>query len=119
MLVKVKVQFILIDYEVQVYKKLQGLRQKDLDVSTYTKEFHRLSLRTKHYEEEPEKVARYLSGLKYSIQDEVNILAPEIVNKCFRLALRAEEKLKRKNDHNNKGRGGRNFRGRGPMNGRG
>lgn len=44
---KVKAQFMPIDYEVQMYKKLQNLRQRYLDVNAYMKEFHKLSLKSK------------------------------------------------------------------------
>lgn len=41
---KVKAQFMPIDYEVQMYKKLQNLRQRNLDVNAYMEEFHKFSL---------------------------------------------------------------------------
>ena len=44
-----------------------------------------------------------------SIQDEISILRPNMMNKCFQLNLRKEEKLKRKSEQNNRGRGGRNL----------
>jgi uncharacterized protein YjbK len=36
----------------------------------YTKEFYRLGIRVGHLEEDVEKVARYINGLSYEIQDE-------------------------------------------------
>lgn len=113
---KVKVQFMPIEYEVQMYKMLQNLKQRDLDVNAYTEEFHKLSLRSKRQEEESEKVARYLNDLRMNIQDEINILAPEIVNKCFQLALRAKEKLKR-SEQGNRDKGGRSLIGKGNFGG--
>lgn len=50
---EVKAQFMPIDYEVQIYKKLQNLRQRDLDVNAYIEEFHKLGLRSKRQEQEP------------------------------------------------------------------
>ena len=44
-----------------------------MDVSTYTEEFHKLSLRSKVTKTEKQKLARYLNGLKYSIQDELTL----------------------------------------------
>lgn len=64
-------------------------------------------------------MARYLNGLKYRIQDEISILASDIVTKCFQLALREEEKLRRKSDQNDRGKGGRNFIGKGVFGGKG
>lgn len=53
-----------------------------------------------------------------NMQDELNLLGPDIVHKFFQLALRAEEKLKRNQEQNNRGKG-KNFRGRGGSSGRG
>lgn len=48
-----------------MYKKLQNLRQRELDVNAYIEEFHKLSLRSKKkHEEEADKVARYVNGLR-------------------------------------------------------
>lgn len=110
---KIKDQFLPIDYEVQMYKKLQNIRKRELGVNAYTEEFYKLSLRSKKHEKEEEKVARYLNGLRKNIQDEINIMAPDTMHKCFQLALRVEDKIKRSGEQNNRGRGGRNFRGRG------
>lgn len=76
-------------------------------MNAYMEEFHKLSLKSKRQEEESEKVARHLNDLRMNIQDEINILAPEIVNKCFQLVLRVEEKLKRISEKGNRGKGGR------------
>lgn len=34
-------------------------------------EFHKLSIRVEHEESEEQPIARYVNGLKYSIQDEL------------------------------------------------
>lgn len=79
-----------------------------------------MSLRTKYHEEEPERVARYLNGLKYSIQDEISILSPDTVRKCYQIALREDKKIKRKSNQSVRGRGiGNNFKGKGKFGGRG
>lgn len=54
-----------------------------MDVSTYIVEFNKLTLRARKQEEEVDKVARYLNGLRQNIQDEINMIAPNIVHKCF------------------------------------
>ena len=113
MKIRLKAQFLPKDYEVQLHKKLQNLKQRELDVSSYTEEFHKLSLRAKKHENEVEKLARYMNGLRTNIQDEISILTPDSVHKCFQLALRAEEKFKRRHEQQQKQRGGRSFRGRG------
>ena len=77
-------------------------------MNTYTEEFHRLTFRAKKQEEEPERVARYLNGLRMNIQEEINLLALDTLGKCFQLALKVEEELKRKGDQQQGGRSKRN-----------
>ena len=88
-------------------------------MNTYMEEFHRLTLREKKQEEEPERVARYLNGLRMNIQEEISLLAPATLGKFFQLALKVEKKLKRKGDHKQGGRSGPNDRVRGNFNNRG
>lgn len=45
MKIRIKVQFLPTYYEIQMYQKVQNLRQKDMTMSTYTKEFNKLTLR--------------------------------------------------------------------------
>ena len=100
---EIKKEFIPEDYENMVHKKLQNLKQWDLDVSTYTQEFHSFSLKERMYESEKQKLARYINGLKYSIQYELTLVSMDYVHKCFLLALKIEDKKKRKGDQNNRG----------------
>ena len=60
---KLKKQFILVDYELDLFKKMQGLKQAGKSVQEYTKDFYQLLIREGHAEENKEKVAHYLSGL--------------------------------------------------------
>ena len=83
MVSKMKNNFLPKDFEVQMHKKMQGLKQKDLDVKAYTNEFHKLSMRSGFEEEEVVKVARYLGGLKFSIQDEFVATNPRSVKECY------------------------------------
>ena len=70
------------------------------------------------YETEKQKLARYVNGLKYNIQDELTLITLGSVHQCFNMALKIEEKHKRKGDRSNRGRGNIN-RGRGRFHGRG
>ena len=88
-----------------------NLKQRDMDVMSYTKKFHTLSIRG-GVEEEDEKFARYMSGLKFNIQDEIGLNIPRTLGECFKLDIRVEEKLKRKSERQNN-RGGSSMRGRG------
>ncbi len=60
------------NYEVSFHKKLQNLRQKDLDVRGYIEESHKMTLRSRLSESGSQKLARYLNGLKYSVQGELS-----------------------------------------------
>ena len=83
-----------------------------MDVSTYTQEFHNLTLRENVHETNKQNLARYISGLKYSIQDELTLITIDLFHQCFNLALKIEEKKKRRGESSfNRGRGN-NFRGR-------
>ena len=102
--------YVPIDYEVQLHKRRMLLRQKDMDVSTYTEEFHNLVMKSGIVEPENLKLARYLQGLKLSIQDELSLTTITTIQKCFMLASKVEERFKRSEQG---GRGsGRNDRSR-------
>jgi len=62
MVTKLKNQFIPIDYELELLKRLQNLRQKNKSVKEYTEEFHKMIIRNRHSEASKEKVARYING---------------------------------------------------------
>ena len=96
------------------------MRQKDMDVHSYTEELQNLCLRSKVVEDENIRLARYLNGLRWSIQEDMSLVTPKIVHKCYQMALKVEEKGKRKQDHTSKNRGrGRDSRGhRGSYGGR-
>ena len=103
--------YVPVDYEVQLHKRRMGLRQKDMDVSTYIEEFHNLVMKFGIVEPENLKLARYLQGLKLSIQDELSLTTITIVQQCFMLASKVEERSKRRSEQGGRGRG-RNDRAR-------
>jgi hypothetical protein len=53
---------------------MQNLRQNLMIVKEYIEEFYRLNIRAGHWESNDEKVARYMNGLRYEIQDEMSML---------------------------------------------
>ena len=57
MVEKLKKQFIPVDYELDLLKKLQGLKQGRKSVKEYTKDFHKIIIRTGHTKANKEKVA--------------------------------------------------------------
>ena len=66
-------------------------------VKDYTKEFYKLTIRSGHRELSKEKVAQYINGLRFNIQDEVGMLNISLVEDVYQYAVRVEEMLKRKN----------------------
>jgi hypothetical protein len=96
MITKMKEKFIPRDYQITLFRRMQNLRQKLMTVKEYTEEFYRLNIRAGHRESDDEKVARYLNGLRYDIQDELSMLTIRTVEDAYQLALKAEEKLSRK-----------------------
>jgi hypothetical protein len=45
-----------------------------MTVKEYTEEFYRLNIRVGHHESDDEKVAKYMNGLRYDIQDEMSMM---------------------------------------------
>lgn len=73
-----------------MYRKGQGLKQKELDVASYIEDFQNLCLRSKIQEEEPIKVTRYLGRLKWNIQEEISLWTPTTIQKYHQLDLKVE-----------------------------
>jgi hypothetical protein len=105
MVAKLKDKFIPKDYEINLFRKLQNLRQRSMTVKEYTKEFYRLNIRTGQREKDDEKVSRYINGLRYEIQDEISMMTARTVEDAYQIALKAEEKLARNQSQRNKSRG--------------
>jgi hypothetical protein len=104
MIAKMKAKFIPRDYQISLFRRMQNLRQKLMTVKEYTEEFYRLNIRAGHRESDDEKVARYLNGLRYDIQDELSMLTIRTVEDAYQMALKAEEKLSRKQGQRGRGR---------------
>jgi hypothetical protein len=104
MIAKMKVKFIPRDYQITLFRRMQNLRQKMMTVKEYTEEFYRLNIRAGHRESDDEKVARYLNGLRYDIQDELSMVTIRTVEDAYQMALKAEEKLSRKQGQRGRGR---------------
>jgi hypothetical protein len=104
MIAKMKAKFIPRDYQITLFRRMQNLRQKLMTVKEYTEEFYRLNIRAGHRESDDEKVARYLNGLRYDIQDELSMLTIRTVEDAYQMALKAEEKLSRKQGQRGRGR---------------
>lgn len=116
MIAKLKGRFLPKDYQVELYRRVQSLRQKGMTVREYTEEFYRVNLRASYTDDNPEKTARYVNGLRMEILDEISILSPRNIEEAFQSAVKAEEKINRK-QNSRRGRG--SSRGRGQSYGRG
>jgi uncharacterized protein YjbK len=66
-----------------------------MTMKEYTKEFYRLNIRTGQREKDDEKVARYINGLRYEIQDEISMMTVRTVEDAYHISLKAEETLAR------------------------
>jgi hypothetical protein len=67
MIAKMKEKFILRDYTITLFRRMQNLRQKLMTVKEYTEELYKLNIIAGHRESDDEKVARYMNGLRYDI----------------------------------------------------
>ena len=52
-------------------------------VKKYTEEFFKLSIRARHAQGDIERVARYINGLIYEIQDEINLLNLKTIKDAY------------------------------------
>jgi hypothetical protein len=93
MIAKMKEKFIPRDYQISLFRRMQNLRQKLMTVKEYTEEFYKLNMRASHRESDDEKVARYMNGLRYDIQDEMNMVTIRTVEDAYQMDLKVEEKL--------------------------
>jgi hypothetical protein len=96
MIAKMKAKFIPRDYHITLFRRMQNLRQKLMTVKEYTEEFYKLNIRAGHRESDDEKVAKYMNGLRYNIQDEMSMRTIIMVEDAYQMALKDEEKLRHK-----------------------
>jgi hypothetical protein len=74
MVANMKAKFIPKDYQITLFRRMHNLRQKLMTVKEYTEEFYKINIRAGHRENDHEKVARYMNGLQYDIQDEMSMM---------------------------------------------
>ena len=82
----------------------------------YTEDFYRVTLRASYIEDTPEKTTRFVNGLRLEILDEISILSLKNIEEAYQSAMKAEEKITKKQ---NARRGWGTGRGRGQSYGRG
>eukprot|EP00253_Pinus_taeda_P011166 PITA_11166 len=113
---KLKEKFLPKDYQIMLYRQVQNLKQRGMTVREFIEEFYKLNLREGYVEDTSEKTARFVNGLRGEILDEIGILSPQTLDEAYQFALKAEEKINRKQ---NAKRGGGSGRGKGKFYGRG
>ena len=86
-----KKKFLLANYQVSWLRKMQNLREKDMIVKEYTDEFYRLDIRSKHVDDDVEKIVRYVNRLRSRIQDEISFVKLESVEEAYQYALKFKE----------------------------
>ena len=96
MVAKLKGNFLPKDYQLYLFRKMHNLMEKKLTVKEYIVEFYKANIRAGYVEDLPKRVARYINGLRFEIQDEMNFLWPCSVEEAYYFSLKAKEKLKRK-----------------------
>ena len=52
-----------------------------------------MNIRAGHRKSNDEKMARYMNGLRYEIQDEMSMVTIQMVEDAYQMALKDEEKL--------------------------
>jgi hypothetical protein len=104
MVAKLKAKFIPKDYKINIYRRLQNLKQRGLSVKEYTEEFYRLNIRAGQKENEYEKIARYINGLRYEIQEEIIMMSISKIKDAYQEALKDEQKLARNQSQRSRGR---------------
>ena len=62
-------KFLPKDYKLILFRKMQNLKQKSTIVREYTEEFYKVNIRSGHVEDTPERVSRYVNGIRFDIQD--------------------------------------------------
>jgi hypothetical protein len=83
MVSKMKANFMPKDYQINLFRKMQNLRQKGMIVKEYTEELYRLNIRTGQRDRDEEKVAIYINGMRYEIQDEIKMMSVNTVEDSY------------------------------------
>ncbi|PKU66437.1 hypothetical protein MA16_Dca009680 [Dendrobium catenatum] len=87
--------FLPTDFEQMLYLQYQHCAQNNRSVSEYTEEFYRLSARNNLSESEVQLVARYIGGLRESIQDKLEMNSVWTLSQAVNYALKAEMQINR------------------------
>jgi hypothetical protein len=94
-------KFLPVHYYQDNFLQLQNLRQKNLSVEEYTREFEKLMMKCDIHEKEEQTIARYLGGLNTDIAHPVQLQQYWSVEDVIRLALRVEKQIPKRSSYKN------------------
>lgn len=86
-------KFLPSHYYQDNFIQLQNLRQKNLSVEEYTREFEKLMMKCDIHEREEQTIARYLGGLNTDIAHPVQLQQYWSLDDVIRLAMRVEKQV--------------------------
>jgi len=104
MVEKMKRQFILVDYELELLKKMQSLKQGSKIIKEYTKEFQKNLIRTGHLEITKENVTRYINRLRSSIQEETAVVRVVTMEYAYQITLKIEKRMNNRFENKQNGK---------------
>ena len=78
-----------------------------MTVKEYINEFYRFVIRSRHVDDDVEKIAWYINGLRSRIQDEISFVKLKSVEETYQYTLKVEEILTKKHEQRKIGRDGR------------
>jgi hypothetical protein len=113
MVAKMKDEFMPKDYNINLFREMHNLRQKGITIKEYTEEFYTLNIRTGQRERDEEKISRYINGLRYEIQDELNMMSVKTVEDAYQLAPKEEDNFTRNQSQRGRGQSPAPTRGKG------
>lgn len=88
-----KSKFLPKDYQLNLYKQMQNIKQKIMTMREYTEDFYKVNLGAGYVEDTMEKTTRYINVLRLDIQDEIIIISPGTIEEAYQCALKVEEKI--------------------------
>ena len=99
MVSKLKCKILIVNYALNLLRRLHNLKQLRMLVKDYTNGFYKISIWLGHNKKILKSFSRYVNGLSYAIQDEFNVLNFHLVAKTYQVLLRIEDKLTRKHQN--------------------